>query len=314
MKFLVLGGCGYLGSLLIREYLPSEFPNSLIRIYDNMFKDRYVSLFDLPKNANYEIVQADVRDKEMLAKAFKDIDVAIYLADITNAPISFERKELTEAVNYQGAMNVFHQAIKNNIKKFIYTSSASVYGPTSGVVDETYECKPISPYGIFKLKTETEGMRLAREKNRKVVALRLGTVVGYSIGMRFDTIIDVFSFQASVGKSLSVFDSALQEARPYVHIRDVCRAYIWAIKNNEINREIINIVSDNWNMTQVLDTLKKYIPDLKYEIVNTPSLNQLSYKLDDSKARKYGFQPQYTIDQGINELLEKFKQIKKYNY
>ncbi len=314
MNFLVLGGCGYLGSLLIREYLPAEFPNSLIRIYDNMFKDRYVTLFDLPENATYEMVQGDVRDKEMLAKAFENIDVAIYQADITNAPLSFERKELTEAVNYQGAMNAFRQAIKTKIKKFIYTSSASVYGPTSGIVDETFDCKPISPYGIFKLKAETEGMKLAKEKGLNAVALRLGTVVGYSIGMRFDTILDVFSFQASIGKPLSVYDSALKEARPYVHVRDVCRAYIWAIKNDDIKGEIINIVGDNWNMTQVIDTLKKYIPDLKYQIVSTPSLNQLSYKLDDSKARKYGFEPKFTIQQGIEELLNKFKQIRKYKY
>ena len=156
MNFLVLGGCGYLGSLLIREYLPKEFPDSLIRIYDSMFKDRYVTLFDLPKEARYEIVQADVRDKEMLERAFDGIDVAIYQADITNAPLSFERKELTEAVNHKGALNAFRLAVKNKIQKFIYTSSASVYGPTSGIVDENFDCKPVSPYGEFKLKAETE--------------------------------------------------------------------------------------------------------------------------------------------------------------
>ncbi len=314
MKFLILGGCGYIGSLLIREYLPIEFPNSMIRVYDNMFKDRYISLFDLPESATYEVVQGDVRDTEMLGQAFDQIDVAIYQADITNAPLSFERKELTEDVNYHGAMNAFRLAAKYKIRKFIYTSSASVYGPTTGIVDESYECKPVSPYGIFKLRAETEGMKVAKEKGLNAVALRLGTVVGFSVGMRFDTILDVFSFQSSIGKPLSVYDSALQEARPYVHIRDVCRAYIWAIKNNEINGEIFNIVSNNWNMTQVLDTLKKYIPDLRYEIVDTPSLNQLSYKLDDSKSKKYGFEARYTVDQGIIELLHKFKQIRKYNY
>ncbi len=314
MNFLILGGCGYLGSLLIREYLPVEFPKSLIRIYDNMFKDRFITLMDLPKGVTFEMVEGDVRDPKMLERAFDGIDVAIYQADITNAPLSFERKELTEAVNYHGAMNAFHQAVKNKIKKFIYTSSASVYGPTTGVVDENFECKPVSPYGIFKLKAETEGMKLAKEMGLNAVTLRLGTVVGYSIGMRFDTIIDVFCYQASIGKPLSVYDTALREARPYVHVRDVCRAYIWAIKNDKIKGEIINIVGDNWNMTQVLDSLKKYIPNLKYQIVTTPSLNQLSYKLDDSKALKYGFQPHYTIDQGIMELLNKFKRIKKYSY
>lgn len=314
MNFLALGGAGYLGSLLIREYLPAEFPNSLIRIYDNMFKDRYVSFFDLPETASYEIVIGDVRDKEMLKKAFKDIDVAIYQADITNAPLSFERKDLTEAVNYQGAMNAYRQAIQSQIKKFIYTSSASVYGPTNGLVDEKFDCKPVSPYGIFKLKAETEGMQLAHENNLNAVALRLGTVLGYSIGMRFDTILDVFSFQASIGKPLSVYDSALKEARPYVHVRDVCRAYIWAIKNDAINGEVINIVGDNWNMSQVLGVIQKFVPNLKYKIVDTPSLNQLSYKLDDSKAKKHGFHPQFSIEEGIKELLNKFSGIEKYDY
>ncbi|MHA1265176.1 MAG: NAD-dependent epimerase/dehydratase family protein [Candidatus Helarchaeota archaeon] len=314
MKFLILGGCGYLGSLLIREYLPNEFPNCTIRIYDNMFKDRYVTLFNLPDTASYEFVYGDVRDNEMLEKAFDDIDVAVYQADITNAPLSFERKELTESVNYKGAINAFHIAAKQKIKKFIYTSSASVYGPTNGVVTENFECNPVSPYGVFKLKAETEGMEFARKAGLNAVALRLGTVVGYSIGMRFDTILDVFAFQAVIGKPLSVYDTALKEARPYVHVRDVCRAYVWAIKNDDINGEIFNIVGENWNMTQVLDTLKKEIPDLKYQIVNTPSLNQLSYKLDSSKAKKYGFEPIYSIKDGIQEVLRQFINIEKYPY
>ncbi|TMA04833.1 MAG: NAD-dependent epimerase/dehydratase family protein, partial [Methanobacteriota archaeon] len=103
MVVLVTGGTGYLGSQLIRD-LPkmTAFKGETIRILDNQFRERYVSLWDLPKNVRYEFLEGDVRNGEAVAQALRDADVVFSLSDITNAPVSFERKELTWETNHKG--------------------------------------------------------------------------------------------------------------------------------------------------------------------------------------------------------------------
>src|SRR6266487_4562107 len=109
MIVLVAGGAGYIGSRLIR---------------------------DLPKGPRYEFLEGDVRNESDVRTAVRDIDTVFSLSDITNAPVSFERKDLTWEVNHKGALHLFERAIEAGVRKFVYTSTCSVYGPTEGLVTE----------------------------------------------------------------------------------------------------------------------------------------------------------------------------------
>lgn len=313
MVVLVTGACGYLGSHLIRE-LPRqrEFEGETIRILDNMFRDRFVSLFDLPDGVRYEMVFGDVRDEEKVRLAMKDVTHVFSLSDITNAPLSFERKDLTYETNYSGALNVYEEAVKQSAERFIYTSTASVYGLTDEIVDETYNCKPQSPYGEYKLKAEREMQERSLETGFSWTALRLGTVVGQTVGMRFDTVIDRFTFYASIGHPLTVWETALTESRPYVEVRDVTKSYIFSMKNKMMNNEVYNVVAENLDMNQVIERIKKYFPKVEVKISPAPDLNQASYILSSEKLNRTGFNFEYTIDDGINELARKFSGLKEF--
>jgi UDP-glucose 4-epimerase len=314
MVILVTGACGYLGSQLVRE-LPKqkEFEGEVIRMFDNMFRDRFVSLFDLPSDTKYEMVFGDVRDMEKVHLATKDVTHVLSLSDITNAPLSFERKELTYDTNYKGVLNLYNAAVDSGVERFIYTSTASVYGLTDRIVDETFDCNPKSPYGEYKLKAEQEMQRLSRESGFSWTALRLGTVVGQTVGMRFDTVIDKFTFYASIGHPLTVWETALHEARPYAEVRDVTRSYHFSLLNRKMNHEVYNVVNENLNMNQVIERIKKYFPDVKVNISPAPDLNQASYVLSSEKIKKAGFKFEYTIDDGIKDLASKFSGIRPFS-
>ena len=104
MIVLVTGGAGYIGSQLIRELPFSQrFRGATIRVFDNMQEEKYLSLMDLPEEGKYEFVYGDICRPEDLARALEgDVRAVVHLAALTNATVSFERRELTEKVNLLG--------------------------------------------------------------------------------------------------------------------------------------------------------------------------------------------------------------------
>jgi UDP-glucose 4-epimerase len=304
----VTGGCGYIGSKLIRDLASDEkFAGDTIRILDNMVRERYVALMDLPLQGRYEFVEGDIRKDDDLAKAFRDVDAVIDLAGITNAPISFERKDLTFDVNVNGGRKVVDYAVKTGVERFVYSSTASVYGPTKGVVDENSPCKPISPYGESKLQAEKACLDASAAGEINSTVLRLGTVYGYSVGMRFDTVIDRFVYLACSGAPLTIWESAQREKRPYLHIQDSCDALIYTLKRSEMKGQTYNVVGENASINRITSVIAKEIPDLKVVVTPTPNLNQVSYELDASKIARLGFRPKHSMEEGVGEIVAKFQ-------
>ncbi len=299
---LVTGGCGYIGSELIRK-LPEKFEN--IRIIDNMMRERYVSLWELPNSAKYEFVEGDIRNEKDVRKSMEDVEVLIDLAGITNAPLSFKRRDLTMDVNVGGVKNLIKAALDSNIKQYIYSSSASVYGPTGGEVDESYDCKPVSPYGESKLLAEKELLKAKEENGLRVTILRFGTVYGWSVGMRFDTVIDRWVYLACIGRSIEVWEVNKGESRPYVHVDDVCRSVLFV--TNPAKLGLFNVVSKNIILGDVVKAVQKNIPNCTVIETDRENLNQLSYKLDNSKLVNLGFKYEYDLDRGIKTIVDKFK-------
>lgn len=311
MVVLVTGGCGYIGSLLVRELLKNpQYEDETVRILDNMFRDRYVSLYDLPSDGRVEMVYGDIKEEEDVKVALEDVTTVFSLSDITNAPLSFEREELTFKTNYEGVLNLYELSVKSSVERMVYTSTASVYGTTNGIVDETYDCEPLSPYGESKLKAEKAIQQRTKENGFDWKALRLGTVVGWTIGMRFDTVINRFTFLASVGHPLTVWEEALNEARPYVNVKDVIRGYFFASQNDEMKGEVCNLVAENLSIDGVVDRIRKRFPDVNVEISPAPNLNQVSYQLSSDKIKNMGFNYEYTIMDGIDSIAEKLSGLK----
>ena len=310
MVVLVTGGSGYLGSQLIRD-LPkmAAFKGATIRILDNQLRERYVSLWNLPKSVRYEFLEGDIRNPADLKQALQDVETIFSLSDITNAPLSFDRKELTLDTNYKGVLNLFDEALRDGVQKFVYTSTCSVYGPTSGVVNEDAECKPASPYGESKLAAEREMYGRAAEAGFDWTAIRLGTVYGWAIGMRFDTIVNRFTYLAAQGRPLTVYDTAWREKRPYVSAKDAMQAYRIAATHSVAKGRVFNVVRENANMEMIISAIRSVFPHMEVTTTKTPSLNQLSYEVDGSRFRALGFRPKVSIVAGVRLLAARFRGI-----
>ena len=310
MVTLVTGGCGYIGSRLIRDLASNKkYAGSTIRIIDNMLRERYVAIMDLPQQCNFEFLEGDIRKEDDLKKAFRDVHTIIDLAGITNAPQSFERKDLTFDVNVGGGKKVVEHAIRAGVEKLVYSSTASVYGPTPSKVDENWECKPISPYGESKLQGEKACLEAASQSGLDSTVLRLGTVFGYSIGMRFDTVVDRFAYLASIGMPLTVWESARNEKRPYLHISDAVDSLILSLGSPGMKGQVYNVIGENASIDRITSVINREVPDTRVIVTPTPNLNQVSYELDGSKIEKKGFKPKYSLEEGVKEIVERFRTL-----
>jgi|SRR3989344_4755871 len=308
MKILVTGGLGHIGSKLIREYAKRE-DIELIRIIDNLLTQRYSSLFNLPTNKKYQFIEGDILNQEILKKALKDIDVVIHLAAITDAPSTLNKREETFKVNLEGTKLILEESAKVGIKKFLFPSTTSVYGEAQGLVNE--ECKdykPSSPYAESKLEAE----KLVKEAWKKIGlntnVLRLGTIFGASPGMRFHTAVNKFVYQACLNKPLTVWENALNQKRPYLDLDDAISAFQFLEKQG-VPGELYNILTENYTVQEIIDSIKKQVPDVKIELTKSPILNQKSYHVSNDKIKSVGFQFKGNLSQAIKETKELFNAI-----
>ncbi len=305
MKVLVTGGLGHLGSKLLRE-LSMIKKIELVRVLDNLSSQRFPSLFDLPKNIQYEFIEGDVRRRDDINLAMKNIDVVYHLAAITDAVSSFRNQKITRSVNYLATKKVIKGAIRANVGRLIYPSTTSVYGPINDVAKEDCrleEYKPASPYGKYKLLGESEVLAGYKKNGLDVTVLRLGTVYGPSIGMRFHTAVNKFVFQACNGLPLTVWTNAIDQKRPYLHIDDAMSIFKFMFEKGRGTGEVYNVLSQNATVREVIEIINQFIVGLKINYTESPMINQLSFYTDDTKIRKLGFKPQGNLNNGIGRTI-----------
>ncbi|MBI3573824.1 SDR family oxidoreductase [Candidatus Kaiserbacteria bacterium] len=290
---LVTGGLGHIGSALIRSFAPDV---TEVRIMDNLLTQRYASLFDLPQTPRFVFYEEDILTAD-LEKRLTGVDVVIHLAAITDAAGSFGKEEEVEEVNFKGLARVADACEKAGVKLF-FPSTTSVYGSQESVVDETCaELKPQSPYGVSKLKAE-EYLSGKRGK-LKFVTCRLGTIFGWSMGMRFHTAVNKFIWQAVNGKPVTVWKTAWEQKRPYLDLADCVRAINFVIGKDMFDGELYNVVTKNFAVRDIVEAIQAFVPSLKVSYVDSPIMNQLSYDVASEKIAKRGFVPSGDLKAGI---------------
>jgi len=308
MKIVVTGALGHIGSRLIRD-LPKHFPDCEIVMVDNMFTQRYSSLFNLPVEGNYKFLEDDITQID-LNKLLVGVDVVIHLAAITDAAASFGNAELVEKNNFNSTKQLAEACADKDIR-LITLSSTSVYGTQAGVVDENCtedELQPQSPYAVTKLKEERLVKKLVKEKGLKAGIYRFGTIFGDSPGMRFHTAVNKFCWQASLGQPITVWTTAYEQKRPYLELGDACNAMAYIICNDLFDGRVYNVLSKNAKVSQIVDIIREFRPDLEVKFVDNKIMNQLSYEVSCVRFNSLGFAFTGDLKDGIARtmsLLEK---------
>lgn len=300
MTILITGGAGYIGTELV--YLLAK--NSAIKkiiVYDNLSRGNY-NLFLGQKTASEKIqfINGDILDSRKIRKVLKGIDVVIHLAAKVTTPFANVDSHSFEQINHWGTAELVYAIEESEVKKFIFMSSASVYGSSSADATEETIPNPNSFYGTSKLRGEDHVKRLFDKTETTI--LRCGNVYGYSKSMRFDAVINKFMFDAQFQNRITINGNGKQ-FRSFIHIDKVI-AVLEQMIFKTIPSAIYNLSDKNLEVNDLVEVMRNIYPGLEFMFVNQHLQMQQLKVFPDSKL--YSFIPVSESD--LVEELNAFKQ------
>lgn len=302
---LVTGGAGYIGSQLIRDLATDpRLSNHVIRIYDNLRREHFCGLLDLPTDGRYEFVEGDILDRHNLERAMRGVSAVVHLAAIVRTPLSFDHPEWTEQINHWGTAAVVDCAVNMGVPRLVYASSASVYGP-GGPFQETDVCRPIGPYAVSKLRGEEEVLQGA-ERGLRITIVRLGTSFGNAPAMRFDAVANRLAYLVGVGRPMVIHGSG-EQIRPLIHVHDASAALHFCLTDTRTEGKIINAVAVNPTVNQIAHALQEIAPRASIRYTDQDVLTEVSFQVDSTKLATLGFEPQFSLAQGLREMLTRWR-------
>jgi nucleoside-diphosphate-sugar epimerase len=305
-KILVIGGAGYLGSVLVKKLLDKKYQ---VRILDSFIYGKR-SLEQVRKNSNAEIIEGDIRNIETVNSSMNGIDSVILLAAVVGDPASATRPEQTIETNFLASKMTASACKLKGIKRFIYASTCSVYGIGKNVLDEDAPLNPVSLYAKTKISSEQSILQLA-DNNFAPVIMRMSTLYGYSPRMRFDLVVNTMTMTAYLEKKIKIYGG--MQWRPLLHVEDAAEAYLKVLESY-IEKTVYNVGSgeQNYRIKEVAailsDTLSSHTGITIPAITETIDADVRDYRVSFEKIQKeLGFEAKHKIAEAANEIFDRLK-------
>ena len=306
-KILITGGAGYIGSILVEKILSDGHD---VTVLDNFLFEQS-SLNHLCIDKKLSIIKGDVRDYSLVKKVLKNHDVIIPLAALVGAPICKFDPVGARTINHDSIDYILKNVSNNQIILMPTTNSAYGTGDKNNFCDEKSKLNPISQYAIDKVEIEKKLM-----DKQNSTSFRLATVFGMSPRMRIDLLVNDFVHRAVKDRFIVLFESHFK--RNFIHIRDVCDAFIFALNNfDKMKNEIFNVgLSDaNLSKKELCEAIQNRIKEFAFFEDNLQKdPDQRNYIVSNKKIEGLGFKPKVSLEQGIDELVKGYNMLKTKKY
>lgn len=308
--FLITGGAGFIGSNLCEVLL-----NKGHRVYclDNLSTGKKENINLFIENPNYTFIKGDIRDLDTCIKACEGVDFVLHQAAWGSVPRSIEMPIIYEEINIRGTLNMMEAARKNNVKKFVYASSSSVYGDEPRLPKkEGIEGNLLSPYALTKRVDEEYGKLYAKLYGLDTYGLRYFNVFGrrQDPNGAYAAVIPKFIRQLLNEESPTINGDGKQ-SRDFTYIENVIEANLKACQaSHEVAGQTFNIAYGG----------REYLIDIYYGLCNAlgkdikpifgpDRAGDIKHSnADISKAKKLlGYSPSYSFQDGIKLAIEWYK-------
>jgi nucleoside-diphosphate-sugar epimerase len=293
MKLLVIGSQGYVGSSLV-GYAKKFDPSIIIDGLDLGFF-QHLNHFSEISN---DIYLNNLKFKDLRFVTREDLlsyEAIVHLAAISNDPTGEKFSQTTMEINFESTIRVARIAKEIGIKKFIFASSASVYGFSSDICSEESELNPLTAYARSKVLAERD-LELMSDDDFQVTILRFSTAVGWSQRFRSDTVLNNFVLNALIQGEIKL-ESTGESFRPLIDVNDMAKSILFSLsplRDRWGNFEIYNVGQNSWNF-RIIDLaylVAEIIPDTQVNLGHNSKTDKRSYKCNFDK---------------YNEISEKYK-------
>jgi nucleoside-diphosphate-sugar epimerase len=302
----ITGGAGYVGSVLVPKLLKAGYNVKVLDLY--MYGDDVLD--EVKDHPGLKQIKGDLRDVELLKKEIPGCDAVIHLACISNDP-SFElNPNLGKSINYDAFLPLVQISKENDVKRFVYASSSSVYGIKKDPnVHEGLPLEPLTDYSKFKAMCE-EVLLEARAPGFETLIIRPATVCGYSPRLRLDLTVNILTNHAVTNNKITVFGG--KQMRPNIHIEDMTDMYVQSMEwpSEVIDGNTYNVGYHNMAVMDIAESVKSVVGQ-NVDIVATPTDDNRSYHVSSEKIKKeLGFSAKRTVEDAVKDLVVAFKEGK----
>jgi UDP-glucose 4-epimerase len=335
-RWLVTGGCGFIGTSLIASLL-KENPNVKIRVLDNLsvgsgddlgriceftILDPTLlspqnpvlspqSLDPLNRSPSVELIIGDILDADLVLKIIQGIDVIVHLAANTGVGPSVDNPRKDMEANVIGTFNMLDAARQKGVKRFIFASSGAPVGECDPPIHEELAPHPVSPYGASKLAGEGYCSAFFRTFGLETVALRFGNVYGPGSSHK-NSVVSKFIRQAMRGETLEVYGDGNQ-TRDFIYVDDLITAILLAARTDGVGGEVFQIATNV--ETTVNELAQKLVSVLTASGHKDIEMDHGQERLGDvrrnfsdtSKAQEFlGWKAEADLDEGLRRTVNWF--------
>jgi len=298
-RVLVIGGAGYLGAVLVAELRAAGYA---VRVLDNFIYGRG-ALAGLAESGRIEVVDGDIRNIQTIVSGLADVDAVVLLAAVVGDPASQTRPTQTIETNLLAAQAIAFACRSQQINRFLYASTCSVYGQGDGLLTEQSALAPVSLYARTKIASEQSILALA-DGTFSPTILRLGTLYGLSPRMRFDLVVNTMAMKAFVDRKITVFGGA--QWRPLLHVRDAARAFVACLEAPlaAAGGAVFNVGSEeqNYQIAEIARLISEALGGIPIDRQGS-TLDARDYRVSFRRLRDVlGVTPCHTVAEAAREI------------
>lgn len=312
-KILITGGAGFIGSNLCDYFI--EKGHQVVCL-DNFSTGHLHNLKGVINNLNFTLIEGDIRNLEDCQRAVQSADYVLHQAALGSVPRSLKDPITTNEVNVSGFLNMLTAARDAKVKRFIYAASSSTYGDSKGLpkVEEVIG-KPLSPYAITKYVNELYAEIFSKTYGIETIGLRYFNVFGRKQDPNgaYAAVIPKFVMQFMNYES-PIINGDGNYSRDFTYIDNVIQMNELAMQteNSEAVNTVYNTAYGDRTSLKLLvqllkDNLAKFDPKIaEVEVIYGPNrAGDIPHSLASIEKAKnnLGYQPKYSIEQGIKEAV-----------
>jgi len=306
-RVLVTGGAGYIGSVLVPSLLAWGYQVTVL----DTFANAGTELADCCRHPGFTPVRGDARDEHLMRSLVAKADIILPLAALVGAPLCARDPYAAVSVNRDAILMLLR--LRGRDQRLIFPTSNSGYGvgEKDRYCTEESPLRPISLYGRTKVEAEQAVL-----DSGQGITFRLATVFGMSPRMRLDLLVNDLTYRAVTDGVVVVFEGHFK--RNYIHVRDVVKAFRHGIDNYErMNGQPYNVGLPDANLSKIelCAMIKQHVPSFTY--VEAPigeDPDKRDYIVSNDKINATGFRPDWSLDDGIQELIKGYQMLRNARY